>query len=113
LCSGSSIGSWDGRKAMAWASVERARRKNPDYNVAKAIERINWRFERKTKWREPRNIVILSATVLVSIGLSVQQTLTIRGTLTIRDLIVSLLSGLLLGAIIVRITDAMARSRHR
>jgi hypothetical protein len=40
----SSIANWYGRKAMAWASLERARRKNPDYNVAKAIERINRRF---------------------------------------------------------------------
>jgi hypothetical protein len=42
-----SIANWYGRRAMAWISLERARRKNPDYNVAAAIARINRRFNRK------------------------------------------------------------------
>jgi hypothetical protein len=102
----SSITNWDGRKAMAWAALDRARRKNPDYNVAKAIERINWRFERKTEWRAPRNIVILSAALLGSIIVNFQN------MHTIRDLILGLVGGLFLGIIIVGITDAIVRSNR-
>jgi hypothetical protein len=100
-----SIGSWEGRKALALASSERVRKRNPARaKGASAIERVNSRFNRKIRWGAPRNVTILSAGTLYGLYVGLE-----KPPPAILSIFSGLIGGLVAGAIVIGIADALGR----